>query len=67
MWLCFGDIVLFFVVIIIFCVCFVKYFWCVKIGEDSYFEEFGILNYGVFMRLFDRFLKLNIKRFIVLW
>lgn len=54
---------MFLLIIIIFCVCLVKYLWRVKIGEDIYFEE-GILNYGVFLRMFDKFLKLNKKKFL---
>ncbi|XP_068742905.1 prominin-1-like [Montipora capricornis] len=67
MWLCLGDIALLSVVTIILCVRLAKHLRRAKNGEDSYSEELGTSNYGVPTRLFDRFPKLNTKRFTVPW
>ncbi|XP_078357958.1 prominin-2-like isoform X2 [Oculina patagonica] len=62
LWLCLGVIAMFSVITIILCVRLAKHLRRAKTGEDFYSEE-STSNYGVPLRLFDKFPKLNKKKF----
>lgn len=61
-WLCLGVIAMFSLITIILCVRLAKHLRRAKTGEDIYSEE-GTSNYGVPLRMFDKFPKLNKKKF----
>lgn len=62
LWLCLGVIAMFSLITVILCVRLAKHLRRAKTGEDIYSEE-STSNYGVPLRMFDKFPKLNKKKF----
>lgn len=63
LWLCVGVIALFSVITIILCVRLAKHLRRAKSGDDDMYSEESTSNYGVPLRLFDKFPKLPKKKF----
>ena len=63
LWLCVGVIALFSVITIILCVRLAKHLRRAKSGDDDMYAEESTSNYGVPLRLFDKFPKLPKKKF----
>ncbi|KAJ7370399.1 hypothetical protein OS493_032576 [Desmophyllum pertusum] len=64
LWLCLGVIAMFSVITIILCVRLAKHLRRAKTGDDiDLYSEESTSNYGVPLRLFEKFPKINKKRF----
>ncbi|CAH3117087.1 unnamed protein product [Porites lobata] len=66
-WLCLGVIAMFSVITIILCVRLAKHLRRAKTGSEDVFSDEGTSNYGVPLRLFDKFPKVDKKKFTVPW
>ncbi|XP_073240419.1 prominin-2-like [Porites lutea] len=66
-WLCLGVIAMFSVITIILCVRLAKHLRRAKTGSENVISDEGTSNYGVPLRLFDKFPKVDKKKFTVPW
>ena len=66
-WLCLGVIAMFSVITIILCVRLAKHLRRAKTGSEDVFSDEGTSNYGVPLRLFDKFPKVDKKKFTIPW